>query len=98
MSHFVYILRCADGSLYCGYTTDIKKRVKEHNGRSTVPGAKYTMSRRPVTLRYVEAYETKSEAMSREYAIKQLTRDDKLALLKKFTKVTLANYLKQLEG
>ena len=87
MSHFVYILRCADKTLYTGYTTDIDKRLKEHNGKGVTPtelsaGAKYTRSRRPVKLVYQETFESKGEALSREYAIKQLDRTKKLALIK----------------
>ena len=74
----VYLLRCADGTLYCGYTTDPEKRAEVHNSGL---GAKYTRIRRPVTLSYVEYYETKSEAMKREAAIKKLTRAQKDALI-----------------
>ena len=75
----VYMLRCADGSLYTGWTNDIEARVKAHNlGRG---GAKYTRSRRPVTLVYWESCETKKQAMSREWHIKRLTRAQKLALI-----------------
>jgi putative endonuclease len=87
MSHFVYILRCNDDTLYTGYTINLKQRLIEHNGdgKSTTElsaGAKYTRSRRPVKLLYSEELETRSEAMSREYAIKQLSRPQKLALIK----------------
>ncbi|MCI1722653.1 MAG: GIY-YIG nuclease family protein [Lachnospiraceae bacterium] len=76
--NYTYILKCADGSLYTGWTNDLAKRVEDHNaGR----GAKYTKGRGPVTLMYYEAFPTKEEAMSREYAIKQLTRDEKLKLI-----------------
>ena len=69
--NYTYILTCADGTLYCGWTNDLDKRLKAHNaGR----GAKYTRPRRPVVLSYYEAFETKSEAMKREYAIKHMTR------------------------
>ncbi|MGI6203773.1 MAG: GIY-YIG nuclease family protein [Anaerovoracaceae bacterium] len=77
--NFVYIVRCADGTYYTGWTTDIDKRLKAHNeGR----GAKYTRSRRPVTLVRLEAFTTKGEALSRERAIKKLTRAQKEALIK----------------
>ena len=87
VSHIVYILRCADKTLYTGYTTDIEKRLKEHNGKGKTQtemsaGAKYTRSRRPVTLMYQESLLSRSEAQSREYAIKQLNRTQKLALIK----------------
>lgn len=76
--NYTYILKCADGSLYTGWTNDLVKRVEDHNaGR----GAKYTKGRGPVNLMYYEAFPTKEEAMSREYAIKQLTRDEKLKLI-----------------
>lgn len=77
--HYVYILKCKDSSLYTGWTTDIEKRLKAHNSGKN--GAKYTKTKRPVTLVYYEGYATKEEAMSREYAIKQLTRAKKLALM-----------------
>lgn len=79
MPHFIYILRCADGSLYTGYTTDVAQRVKAHNaGR----GAKYTRTRRPVETVHTEEFATKEEAMSREWHIKHgLTREEKEALI-----------------
>ena len=77
--NYTYILHCADGTLYCGWTNDLKKRLHAHNSGT---GAKYTKSRRPVTLAYYEAFETKQEAMKREYAIKQLTRKEKENLIK----------------
>src|SRR6056297_1700707 len=70
--HFVYILRCADGTLYCGYTTDLDRRVLEHNGEARVSGAKYTAGRRPVQLVHSEAFTTRSAALIREAAIKKL--------------------------
>jgi putative endonuclease len=87
MAHFVYILRCSDKTLYTGYTTDIKKRLLEHNGKGKTQtersaGAKYTRSRRPVKLVYEEECENRSVAQSREYEIKQLNRTQKLALVK----------------
>ena len=81
--HYVYILRCADGSLYTGYTTDLSARVRTHNGEGT-GGAKYTRSRRPVVLVYFEKCEDKSAALRRECAIKRLTRAEKEALLAPF--------------
>ena len=75
----VYIVRCADGTLYTGYAVDAKARVAAHNaGR----GAKYTAGRRPVRLIYVEEFDTIGAALSREHAIKQLTREEKRALVK----------------
>ncbi len=76
--NYTYILECADGTLYCGWTTDLEKRVMKHNaGR----GAKYTRSRLPVRLVYYEAFETKEEAMRREWNIKQLSREEKRKLI-----------------
>ena len=75
----VYMLRCVDGSLYTGITTDLARRVAEHNGEGG-PGARYTRSRRPVQLVYVEAVASRAEAARREAAIKRLDRARKLAL------------------
>ncbi|MBQ8305368.1 MAG: GIY-YIG nuclease family protein [Blautia sp.] len=76
--NYVYLLRCADGSLYCGWTTDLEARLKAHNNGT---GAKYTRSRRPVELVYFEEYADKHEALSREWHIKQLNRSEKEALI-----------------
>ena len=76
--NYTYILSCADGTLYTGWTNDLERRVAAHNAGK---GGKYTRTRLPVTLLYCEQFETKEEAMSREYAIKQLTRSQKLALI-----------------
>ena len=78
--YYVYLLRCADGSLYCGYTDDLTRRVRIHNEGK---GAKYTRSRRPVSLVYKESFEEKRAALKREYAIKRLTREEKLLLVRK---------------
>ena len=75
---YTYIVECNDKTLYTGYTTDVEARIKTHNSGK---GAKYTRSRLPVKLVYFEEYETKSEAMSREYAIKKMTRANKLKLI-----------------
>lgn len=76
--NYTYLLECADGSLYCGWTNHLKERVKAHNeGR----GARYTKSRRPVTLVYYEEFDTRQEAMQREWAVKQLSRKEKLRLI-----------------
>jgi len=80
MSYFVYILECSDSTLYTGITKDVKKRLDEHN--NSCKGAKYTKARRPVKLVYQEASENRSTASKREYAIKQLTRKQKLDLMK----------------
>lgn len=76
--NYIYILKCSDGSLYTGWTNDLEKRVQTHNDGH---GAKYTRSRRPVELVYYEQAETKEEALRREYAIKQLSRTQKLRLI-----------------
>jgi putative endonuclease len=76
--NYTYLVRCADGTFYCGWTNDLDKRIKAHNeGR----GAKYTRSRRPVTLVYWEEFSTKTEAMQREAAVKKLTRQQKERLI-----------------
>ncbi|BFU79028.1 GIY-YIG nuclease family protein [Arcobacter sp. 15-2] len=80
MSYFVYILECSDNSLYTGITTNIEKRLNEHNTSSK--GAKYTKARRPVKLVYQEPAQDRSAASKREYAIKKLTRTKKLQLIK----------------
>ena len=76
--YFAYLLECADGSLYAGYTVDLEARIKMHNaGR----GAKYTRSRLPVTLVYFEEFVSEHEARSREWHLKRLTRGEKLILI-----------------
>ncbi len=75
--HYIYIVECADKTLYTGYTTDIEKRVTTHNAKK---GAKYTKVRLPVQLVYSERYLDKVTAQKREYAIKQLSKQQKLAL------------------
>ena len=78
--NYVYILRWSDDSLYTGWTNNLEKRIKAHsNGK----GAKYTKARLPIELVYFEEFEDKIEAMRREYAIKKLTRKEKLLLIKK---------------
>ena len=79
--NYVYILKCSDNTLYTGYTNNLNNRLKVHNSGK---GAKYTRTRLPVKLVYFEQYETKSEAMKREYSIKRLTRQEKIKLIKKF--------------
>ncbi len=78
MAHYVYIIECSDGTYYTGYTTDVERRVSEHNSGN---GAKYTRGRTPVKLVHTEEYKTQSEAMSREYAIKQKSRKQKESLI-----------------
>lgn len=76
--NFCYVLRCADGSLYTGWTKDLEQRLQTHNAGK---GGKYTRSRLPVELVYREIFETKEEAMSREWHLKRLTRQEKLRLI-----------------
>ena len=78
MKHYVYLLRCSDGSLYTGYTDDVERRLAVHQSGK---GAKYTRSRLPVELVYSEELPDKSAALRREAAIKKLTREKKLALI-----------------
>lgn len=76
--NYTYILRCSDGSLYTGWTNNLEKRISAHNaGR----GAKYTKPRRPVVLAYYEEFQTKEEAMRREWEIKHMTRDEKMQMI-----------------
>ena len=79
MSYFVYILECSDGSLYTGITTDLSRRLKEHNSPSG--GAKYTRARQPVVLVYFEPAISRSEATRRENEIKQLKVGGKKTLV-----------------
>ena len=77
----VYMLLCADGSLYTGWTNDPAKRLRAHNAGT---GSRYTRSRRPVRMVYVEECASKQEAMSREWHIKQLSRQQKLSLIETY--------------
>lgn len=81
MEWFVYMVACADGSLYTGVTTDVERRVAEHNAGQL--GAKYTKARRPVRLVYSEQHDSRSAAQMREAVIKQLSRKEKWRLLDK---------------
>ena len=76
--NYTDMLKCSDGTLYTGWTNDLEKRVEAHNSGK---GAKYTKARRPVELAYYEEFETKEQAMKREYAIKQLGRKEKQKLI-----------------
>lgn len=76
--NYTYILKCSDGSLYCGWTNDIENRLKVHNSGK---GAKYTRSRLPVELVYLERFSTKSQAMTREAQIKKMSRKQKEELI-----------------
>ena len=79
--NYTYIVECADGTYYCGWTNNLEHRIDAHNNGK---GAKYTKSRLPVKLLYFEEYETKEQAMKREWQIKQLTRSQKEKLIKQF--------------
>ena len=79
--YYLYILKCCDNTLYTGITTDLVRRVKEHNASKL--GAKYTTVRRPVKLVYSQEFDNRSEASKQEYLIKQLSRLEKLKLIKK---------------
>lgn len=80
MAYFTYILTCSDNTLYIGKTTDPTKRLRQHNGEIK-GGAKYTRTRRPVQFSLIEEFSTLSEALKREYQLKQLTREEKLRLI-----------------
>lgn len=82
MLYFTYILRCSDDTLYCGFTNDMEKRLHKHNHLKS--GAHYTKIRRPVELVYFETFETMSEALKRECAIKQMKREEKMLLMNDF--------------
>lgn len=79
--HFVYILECADATLYVGSTNNLPRRLHQHNNAKS--GAHYTKIRRPVVLKYKEAYDTLSEARSREAEVKKFTRRKKIELIEK---------------
>lgn len=78
--NYVYIIKCNDDSLYTGWTNDLEKRFKNHQEGK---GAKYTRGRRPLELVYFEEYETKVQAMKREYEIKKMSREKKIKLISK---------------
>jgi putative endonuclease len=77
--HFVYLLKCSDNTLYCGYTNNLEKRISVHNQGK---GSKYTRGRTPIKLIYVEELNSRSLALKREYKIKQLSRKEKELLVK----------------
>ncbi len=81
MAFYCYLLECADGSYYCGWTKDVEKRVQTHNRGQ---GARYTRARRPVRLVYVEELDSQSEAMQREHRLKQRTHAAKSRLIEKY--------------
>jgi len=79
--YYIYIIKCADNTLYTGITTDVKRRIEEHN--SSKIGAKFTKGRRPVKLVYSKKMKDKSSALKEEYRIKQLSKGEKIKLIKK---------------
>ena len=81
--NYAYMVRCSDDSLYTGWTNNLENRVATHNSGK---GAKYTRGRTPVELVYYEEFKTRSEAMKREYAIKQLSRREKLQMVEGFNR------------
>lgn len=83
-TNYVYILKCSDDTLYTGWTTNLEERLKVHNGKINGNSAKYTRGRRPVELVYSEKFETKSEALKREAAIKKLNREKKWDLINSY--------------
>ena len=86
---FVYILRCIDDTLYTGYTTNLKDRIIKHNDKI---GAKYTKGKTPVELVYFEIFDTKSEALKREIAIKKMSKNKKERIIYNFDKEKLLDY------
>ncbi len=78
--YHLYILKCADGTLYTGITTDLKRRVREHNDKKSKLGSKYVVARRPARLAYTRKFRNRSTASREEARIKKLKRVDKLAL------------------
>jgi putative endonuclease len=80
-SHFVYIVRCSDGTFYTGYTNDLERRLRRHNSGT---GAKYVRGRLPVSLVYVRRFRSIGAALRAEYALKQLTRQQKSALVARY--------------
>ncbi len=83
MSHYIYILECADSTFYIGCTNNIEKRLHQHNNSKR--GAKYTKTRRPVVVRYTEECNDLGTALKREYELKQLSREQKLRLIESGT-------------
>ncbi len=92
MLYFVYILECHDGTFYIGITTDLERRLKEHNG-FLKGGAKYTLPRRPVRIRYVEQFENRSQAQVREAELKKYPRIKKKKLIEQFNFKPYEQYL-----
>ncbi len=89
MSWCVYMIRCSDGSLYTGVTTDIERRFKEHQAKKI--GAKYTRAKIALNVAYIEPYASRSEAQVREHQIKKLTKAEKESLAKSHQKKPISN-------
>ncbi|QDP38810.1 GIY-YIG nuclease family protein [Radiobacillus deserti] len=85
-NHYVYMLRCKDGSLYTGYTNNIEKRLKMHEEGK---GAKYTRGRGPLELVYLQQYETKGLALKQEHQMKKLRREEKEQLIQESGRVDM---------
>ncbi len=88
--YYVYLVKCKDNTLYCGYTNELSRRIHEHN--YSKKGAKYTKTRRPVKLVYAKAFLTKSEACKFEHQVKQLARSQKEELIKQIMRNTPQEY------
>ncbi len=86
MKYYVYILTCSDGSFYTGYTSNIRKRLNQHNGISIWPGTGYTRIRRPVFLQHLERYPSKKDAINREKEIKKIGRKGREELISSTSK------------
>lgn len=93
IKNYTYILRCADGTYYTGWTNQIRRRLLAHNSGK---GAKYTKGRGPVRLVYLEISDTKEAAMKREAAIKKLTRKEKEALMQKKESLALVRRIAEI--
>lgn len=85
--HYVYLLRCSDGTFYTGYATELERRVREHN--ESPKGAKYTRGRRPVELVYYLSFESRSEALKYEYVLRKKSRGEKEKLILEFGEIAL---------
>ncbi len=81
MQNYTYMVECSDGTFYTGWTNDIEKRIRMHNAKK---GAKYTRSRTPVRLVYLEVWDTKQKAMQREAKVKKMSRREKEKLVREY--------------
>lgn len=89
MTCYLYVVEGKDGHFYTGITSNVRRRIEQHNGMSWWPGARYTKSRRPVFLVHLERYKTRSEARRREIEVKSLSHDEKAAVISRCTKSDL---------